>query len=870
VRQKVTDRVDEDDGVPLDPASLQILISRLTGVAEEMGAVLRRAASSPNIKERADCSAALFTASGELLVQAEHIPVHLGSMPASVRAAIDVVGVGGLRRGEHVTLNDPFAGGTHLNDITLVTPCFVDGALIGWAANRAHHADVGGMVPGSIPPAAVEIAQEGFRLSPVVLSPAVIALLLANSRTPDERRGDLDAQIGANEVGVARLAAFSSAPLDEVVDYGERRMRAALAALPDGEYTFEDVLDSTGPGDHQRSPVRIVVRVTIEGTDATFDFTGTDPQQPGNVNAVEAVTVSAVAFALRAATDPTIPANGGAMRPVRVVAPPGTVVAATFPAAVGAGNVEVSQRVADVCLGALALAVPDRVGAASQGTMNNLMIGGSGWVYYETVAGGQGARPGARPGMSGVHTAMTNTLNTPVEALERAYPMRVLRYRLRRGSGGAGAAAGGDGIERDLLMLEDVTVSLITERRVSRPWGLAGGEPGAVGENWLLPGSDEARARPLLDKCTVALRAGDVLRMLTPGGGGWGPPPVVAVRPMSVGDIAAVQVVARAAGEMFRDSPEPRIAACADHDPLPAEVLGGFVDAARGWVATVDGSVVGYLVAEVVDGCAHVEELSVDPARGRRGLGSQLLEVVCSWAREGGLSAVTLTTFRDVPWNRPFYERRGFRVLADAELSGGLRDLVRHEADAYGLPAELRVVMRREVASAGAVGVVVRDAVDADLPAITGLFDALIPSTTVAWRDHVADAAEMQSWFAEQRLAANPVLVAEVGGEVVGYTTWSWFRGGPRFPGYRHTRELTIHVDEAHHGRGVGRALVDALIERARAAEVRVLVAGVDADNSASIAFHRALGFVGVARMPEVGRKFDRWLDLVLMQRIVE
>ncbi len=510
----------------LDPASLQILISQLSGIADEMGAVLRRAAFSPNIKERADCSAALFTASGELLAQAEHIPVHLGSMPASVRAALDVFG-DELGPGEQVMLNDPFAGGTHLNDLTLVAPCFVAGRLVGWVGNRAHHADVGGMAPGSIPPEAVEIQQEGLRIPPVRFDPTSVALLLANSRTPEERRGDLDAQVGANVVGLERLAAFADAPLEEVGAYGERRMRATLAAFPDGSWVFEDVIDSCGPRDDQRAPARIVVRLTIEGDNVTFDFTGTDDQRPGNVNAVEAVTVSAVSFALRTVTDPTIPANGGALRPVRVIAPPGTIVAAQPPAAVGAGNVEVSQRIADVCLGALAQAVPDRVGAASQGTMNNVLIGGTGWVYYETIAGGQGGRPGGQgglPGMSGVHTAMTNTKNTPVEALERHYPMRVLRYRLRRGSGGAGVSAGGEGIERDLLMLEDVTVSLITERRVSQPWGLAGGEPGAVGENWLLPNSDQSRAERLPDKCTIRMKAGDVLRMLTPGGGGWGAP----------------------------------------------------------------------------------------------------------------------------------------------------------------------------------------------------------------------------------------------------------------------------------------------------------------------------------------------------------
>ncbi len=365
--------------------------------------------------------------------------------------------------------------------------------------------------------------QEGLRLPPVRLTGEVEAVLLANSRTPDERRGDLDAQVGANRLGVERFAAFAAdAPLDEVTAYGERRMRATLAGLPDRSWSFTDVLDSCGPAPDQQRPARISLTLTVDGEEATFDFTGTDAQRRGNVNAVEAVTVSAVAFALRTATDPGIPANGGAMRPVRVVAPPGTLVAARLPVAVGAGNVEVSQRVADVCLGALAEACADRVGAAGQGTMNNLLVGGSGWVYYETVAGGQGGRPSG-PGMSGVHTAMTNTKNTPVEALERHYPMRVLRYRLRQGSGGDGRHPGGEGIERDLLMLEDVTVSVITERRVSRPWGLAGGEPGATGENWLLPGGDESRAEPLAAKCTVRLGEGDVLRMLTPGGGGWGP-----------------------------------------------------------------------------------------------------------------------------------------------------------------------------------------------------------------------------------------------------------------------------------------------------------------------------------------------------------
>lgn len=518
----------------LDPAALSVLIARLGGIADEMGAVLRRSAFSPNIKERADCSAAVFDLRGTLLAQAEHIPVHLGSMPASVRAVIEDLG-DQLGPGDQALVNDPFRGGTHLNDLTAVAPCHLDGQLIGWVANRAHHADVGGAAPGSLPADATEILQEGLRLPPVRYSDDLRRVVLANTRTPHERAGDLDAQLGANALGVQRLAALADAPFEEIVAYGERRARAAIAALPDGEWSAQDVMDSVGSSDTQRHPATICCTVRVTGEHIEFDFTGTDAQRAGNTNAVPAVTHSAVAFVLRSVLDPSLPATAGTMAPVRVVAPPGTLVAAQPPVAVGAGNVEVSQRIVDVCCAALAAAVPERVAAASQGTMNNLLIGsmadaGRPWVYYETIAGGQGGRPpdprrtggAAKAGMSGVHTAMTNTKNTPVEALERAFPLRVLRSRLRRGSGGAGEAPGGDGIERDLQVLADATVSLITERRVSQPWGLAGGEPAAVGENWLLPGGDEARAERLPDKCTVQLRAGDVLRMLTPGGGGWG------------------------------------------------------------------------------------------------------------------------------------------------------------------------------------------------------------------------------------------------------------------------------------------------------------------------------------------------------------
>ncbi len=511
----------------MDPATLQVWMSRLAGVADEMGAVLRRAAYSPNIKERADCSCAVFAPDGTLLAQAEHIPVHLGAMPAAVRAAIDACGER-VGPGDQIVVNDPFSGGTHLNDITFVAPAYDDDAtLLGWAANRAHHADVGGMAPGSLPPDATEIFQEGLRLPPVRWTPEVETVVVASSRTPDERRGDLDAQLGANRLGVSRLRelALAATPdvVTEIVAYGERRARAAIGALPDGEYHFEDVLDSTG-GPGAARPARICVTVTVAGDTITFDFAGTDAQRAGSVNAVEAVTVSAVVFALRSVIDPDLPANGGVLRSVRIVAPAASIVAAQMPVAVGAGNVEVSQRVADVCLGALAQAVPDRVGGASQGTMNNVLVGGDGWVYYETIGGGQGGRPNGNAGMNGVHTAMTNTRDTPVEAFERAYPMRVRRYSLRTASGGAGRAAGGDGIIRELEMLEPSTLSLITERRVTPPWGMAGGEPGAVGENWLLPAGDAARAQRLADKCTVRLQAGDVVRILTPGGGGFGSP----------------------------------------------------------------------------------------------------------------------------------------------------------------------------------------------------------------------------------------------------------------------------------------------------------------------------------------------------------
>jgi N-methylhydantoinase B/oxoprolinase/acetone carboxylase alpha subunit len=517
------------DTVTLSAAELQILNARLAAVAEEMGSVLRRSAFSPNIKERADCSAAVFTAGGELLAQAEHIPVHLGSMPASVRAVIDA-GFGDPAPREHFIVNDPYAGGTHLNDITLVTPVHQERRLIAWVANRAHHSDVGGMTPGSIPANAREIFQEGFRIAPIRYTDEVRSLIASNSRTPAERMGDLDAQLGANVFGMNHLSGFDPEIFPAVLEYGERRMIAALRGLPQGEYAFEDFLDSFGPEEDQRRPVGIRLRLLIGSDSCTFDFSESDDQVRGNINAPKAVTESAVSFALRSVLDPTLPRNGGVMRPISVVTRPGSVVDAEAPAAAGAGNVELSQRLADVCLGALAQAVPARVAAASQGTMNNVLIGGSGWVYYETLGGGQGARP-TKDGNSAIHTGMTNTENTPIEALERAFPMRILRYEIRTGSGGGGRRRGGDGLIREIEFLDRAVVSIISERRISSPWGLEGGHPGRVGKNILIRrdsgggGVSEGEAskiQELPDKVIVEVQPGDVLRIETPGGGGFG------------------------------------------------------------------------------------------------------------------------------------------------------------------------------------------------------------------------------------------------------------------------------------------------------------------------------------------------------------
>ncbi len=510
----------------IDPITLEVARNRFASLAEEMGVVLRRTSFSPNIKERADCSAALFTPEGEMLAQAEHIPVHLGAMPASVMAVLERFEP---RPGVQYAVNDPFAGGTHLNDLTLVCPVFVRGRHVAWVGNRAHHADVGGEAPGSMPAHAETLEQEGHVIAPIVCSTEgvwseeFLVPLLAATRTPEERRGDLAAQMGANEVAVRRLieliASEGVGRFGEVskalLDYGERRMRSALEFLPDGDYVFQDVME-WGERD-----VPLLVRITLAGGTLTADFTGTHCQIPANFNAPEAVTRSCLYYAVRVATDPTIPANGGCYRPLELRVEAGSLVGAVAPVAVAAGNVETSQRIADVLLGALAQAAPDRVPAASQGTMNNCLIGNDRFAYYETVAGGQGGRPG-RSGQSGIQTGMTNTKNTPRESIESHYPFRVTRTTLRRGSGGAGRYPGGEGIERELAFDEDVTVSLIGERRRHRPWGLQGGEPGAVGEDWLIAGDGSRQL--LAAKTTVSAGPGDRLLIRTPGGGGWGCP----------------------------------------------------------------------------------------------------------------------------------------------------------------------------------------------------------------------------------------------------------------------------------------------------------------------------------------------------------
>lgn len=517
-----------------DPVKLELFKNRFASIAEEMGMVLRRTSYSPNIKERLDFSCAIFDAAGQMVAQAAHIPVHLGAMPISVKTAVERLSI---EPGDVVILNDPFAGGSHLPDITLITPVFVAETLFGFVASRAHHADVGGITPGSMP-LSTEIFQEGLIIPPLKLveagrhNQAVMQLLLANVRTPDERAGDLRAQLAANHKGAARMVEVierygpdeARHYMAHLLAYAERMTRALIGQLPDGRYTFEDYLDSDGI---DPEPVKIAVAVTIDGDEATVDFSESAPQMQGSVNSVYAVTLSATLYVFRALVGLDIPANSGCLAAIKVIAPAGTVVNAQPPAAVAGGNVETSQRITDVLLGALAQAAPARVPAASQGTMNNVVIGGwdpereKSYTYYETIGGGMGAGPHS-PGADAIQCHMTNTLNTPIEALEYAYPFRVQRYEIRSGSGGAGEQPGGNGIRRQMELLHSARLTLLTERRRFAPYGAAGGHPGLPGRNVLVRDGQETE---LPAKATVNLQPGDVLRIETPGGGGYGKSP---------------------------------------------------------------------------------------------------------------------------------------------------------------------------------------------------------------------------------------------------------------------------------------------------------------------------------------------------------
>jgi N-methylhydantoinase B len=524
---------DKNSGI--DSISLEIMRNQLESIAEEMGQVLITSAYSPNIKERQDCSTALFDADGRLVAQAEHIPVHLGAMPASVAAVTEH----DPQPGDVFVLNDPFEGGTHLPDITMVSPLTYeppnesenanDPEIIGYAASRAHHADVGGSTPGSMPAGTREIYSEGLRLPPVQIkrdsdmNRNILQLLLANVRNPSERRADIRAQLAANERAETRITELVDDydentvldAFDAVIQYSRDRMTTAIDSLPDGEYTTEDALEGDGLTEED---IPIEVTVTIDGTTVDVDFTGTAAQVAGNINAPPAVARSAVYFVLRCVTDPGIPPNQGCYDPITVTIPDGSLLNPDPPAAVVGGNVETSQRVTDVVFAACADAVPERVPAQGQGTMNNLTIGNreGGFTYYETIGGGFGARPD-KDGMDGVQVGMTNTLNTPVESLELEYPLRVERYALRPNSGGSGQYRGGLGIERQVTVETDATVSLLTDRRRSHPSGINNGRDGATGKN-LLDGD------LIPAKTTRDVSAGTTVTVVTPGGGGYGDP----------------------------------------------------------------------------------------------------------------------------------------------------------------------------------------------------------------------------------------------------------------------------------------------------------------------------------------------------------
>ena len=521
-----------------NPIEFEIFKNLFVSVAEEMGVTLCRTAFSPNIKERLDYSCAVYDSAGNTIAQGDHMPVHLGAMPLSVRAAIDHAP---MAAGDVVMLNDPFRGGTHLPDITLVSPVYIGKGPRPsfYVANRAHHSDVGGMTPGSMP-LAREVYQEGLIIPPVKLARRgevvsdVMSLLLANVRTPDEREGDITAQIASNRVGESRIRQIVqkygirrvSLYAGALQDYTERVLRAAIDRLPDGEYAFEDALDDDGFTD---SPLRIRVTIRIDGSSADVDFTGSDPQTVGGVNANFAITLSATLYGFRCLVEEDVLYNSGIRRAVRVTAPEGSIVNAQRPAAVAGGNVETSQRITDVILGALGKALPARMPAASQGTMNNVTLGGSDprtgqrFAYYETIGGGMGGRNGL-DGLSGVHTHMSNTRNTPVEAIEHYLPVRITQYRLRHDSGGSGRFDGGEGIVREYEALTETAATVLSDRRRLAPYGAQGGRPGGVGRNRVYRAGANGSVENLPGKAWLTLHAGDRLRIETPGGGGWGEP----------------------------------------------------------------------------------------------------------------------------------------------------------------------------------------------------------------------------------------------------------------------------------------------------------------------------------------------------------
>jgi N-methylhydantoinase B len=523
--------------IDIDPVELELTRNLLEAAADEMGSTLQRVSFSANIKERRDFSCAIFDSDGRLLGQAAHIPVHLGSMPASVAAVRQ--GLGELNEGDVAIVNDPFAGGTHLPDITIVTPVFAAGERVGYAANRAHHADVGGISPGSMT-LGTHIDQEGIRIEPVKLIVAgvrnqpVFDRILSAVRTPAERLNDLEAQIAANAVGARALkSVVESHGVDHVrrygralLDYSRAFMAAAIDAIPDGVYGFEDRMDDDGAGNFD---IAIKAVVTIAGDTATVDLRGSAPQAAGCINCPRAVAVSAAYYCFACLLDPGVPLNGGCFGHIDVLTTAGTVCHARYPAAVVAGNTETSQRIVDVIFGALARAVPDRIPAASCGTMNSVALGadatggGIGWTYYETIGGGSGGGPGG-PGASAIQCHMTNTLNTPAEAIELQYPLRVRRFERDPGTGGHGRHRGGDGIIREIEALAPTTGTLLTDRRLHRPYGLAGGRPGSPGENWIIVPGDHDRV--VAPKAEFELKPGDRLRIMTPGGGGWGDPTV--------------------------------------------------------------------------------------------------------------------------------------------------------------------------------------------------------------------------------------------------------------------------------------------------------------------------------------------------------